>query len=108
MKIRSCSVSLYPARRAISLAYIATRPEADGLDAFYGGVVAGAGVKSVVPGLPVGIQAARRGDVVFMMNFSGAPATVTLPAGIDLVTGRTVGGEDALPVNGFRIVKVKR
>ncbi len=87
--------------------YIATRPEADCLDAFYGGVVAGVGAKSVVPGLPVGIQAARRGDVVFLMNFSGAPATVTLPAGIDLVTGRTVGGEDALPVNGFRIVKAK-
>ncbi len=85
--------------------YIATRPDVEYLNDFYAGLVERLGLEPVVPGLPVGVQATRRGDMVFLMNFTGAPARVTLPRGTDALSGEAVGGEDELPVNGFRVVK---
>jgi beta-galactosidase len=86
--------------------YIAACPEADYLDVFYGAVVPEAGVKPAVKALPAGVQATRRGDLAFVMNFSGAPVEVSLPRGKDLLTGATIGERETLPVNGFRIVRL--
>ncbi len=85
--------------------YIATCPDADYLDAFYGRLVAEAGITPVVSRLPAGVQATRRGDTAFVMNFAGTPVEVALPEGTDLLTGERTGGRAALPVNGFRIIR---
>ena len=42
------------------------------------------------------------------MNFTGAPIEVALPSGVDALTGEPVSGRAALPVNGFRIVRLSR
>ena len=87
--------------------YIATRPDAAFLDAFYSEALEAAGVAPLLPELPAGVQAASRGDVLFVMNFSGRPASVTLPEGTDVLTGKPVGGEVELPVNGIAVVARK-
>jgi beta-galactosidase len=58
--------------------------------------------------LPPGVYATRRkasdGDVVFLMNFGEAPATVRLDqAGIELPDGQTLRGTITLPRFGLRI-----
>ena len=87
--------------------YIATCPDADYLDRFYGDVVPGAGITPEVRNLPMGVQATRRGDIAFILNFSGTAAEVALPQGFDLLTGEATGGIAALPVNGYRIIRLK-
>ncbi len=62
--------------------YVATRPDAAFLDAFYGRLLDEAGV-----------------------NFTGRPAKVSLPEGTDALTGENIGGETELPVNDIRIVR---
>ena len=86
--------------------YVATRPGVDFLDDFYRDLLREMGVKPLVENLPVGVQAARRGDTLFVMNFARRPVSVTLPAGTDALTGEAVGGETALEVNGIKVVKV--
>ena len=85
--------------------YIATRPDADFLDGFYDGLVSRAGVRRLAGMLPHGVQAVSRGDWVFVMNFTGGPARVMLPAGIDALTGAPVGGETLIEPNGLRAVR---
>lgn len=89
-----------------SACYIATCPEADYLDAFYGTLVSELGIMPVVAHPPVGVQATRRDDVAFVMNFTGAPVEVELPSGADLLSGDETGGPAMLPANGFRIIKI--
>ncbi len=86
--------------------YIATRPDADFLDAFYRAAFERAGIASLVGGLPRGVQVTRRGDALFAMNFSGGPCTVTLPEGVDALTGERVGGETPLGLYGVRVVRL--
>ena len=86
--------------------YIATRPDAEFLDMFYERVAARAGVARSMRSLPVGVEASRRGDMLFVMNFTGKPAGVVLPDGVDALTGLRVGGDDVLPVNGVRIIRL--
>ncbi|MBR1820146.1 MAG: beta-galactosidase [Clostridia bacterium] len=85
--------------------YIATRPDANCLDAFYKEVFDRAGVRPLIDDLPVGVQVTSRGDALFVMNFTGAPVSVTLPAGTDMLTGERVGGETELGINGVKIIK---
>ncbi len=86
--------------------YIATRPEAKALDAFYQIAFERAGVKPLVENLPAGVQVTRRGDALFVMNFSGGPARVDLPEGADLLTGEKAGGEAELATYGIRVLKL--
>ena len=83
--------------------YIASRPGADFLDDFYAAVTAQAGLETTP--LPAGVQLARRGDFLFAMNFSGAPARLDLPRGTDALTGAPAGGETELPVNGIKVIR---
>ena len=86
--------------------YIASRPDAAFLDDFYAAALGRAGVRPLVDSLPVGVQVASRGDALFVMNFSGAPASVALPDSTDRLTGETVGGETTLAVNEVKIVDI--
>ncbi len=87
--------------------YVATRPEADFLDDFYMRIFAEIGVRPLVENLPAGVQVTRRGDMLFVMNFTRRPVTVALPAGTDALTGEPVGGETALGVNGVKVVRLR-
>ena len=58
----------------------------------------------LIEALPAGVDVARRGNTLLVMNFTGAPVTVTLPRGTDARTGEAVGGETALEVNGIRVI----
>ena len=85
--------------------YIATRPEVDFLEEFYRDALERTGVTPTAANLPMGVQATQRGNIAFLMNFSGAPVRLSLPAGTDVVTGERVGGEAVLEVNGYRIIR---
>ena len=88
--------------------YIATRPCPGYLDDFYRGVFERAGIEPLIRDLPKGVTVSGRGDTLFVMNFSGAPAEVNLPAGVDILTGRPAGGGTTLPVNGVMAIRKNR
>ena len=85
--------------------YVATRPDTAFLDAFYDRLLDEAGVDRLLTESQAGVLAASRGGAVFVMNFTGRPAKVSLPEGTDALTGENIGGETELPVNGIRIVR---
>jgi len=84
--------------------YIASRPDAEGLDACYRRIFDEAGVPPLVEGLPAGMEVASRGDALFVMNFTGRPVEVSLPRGADALTGEALGGVATLEPNGLRVV----
>ncbi|MCC2031623.1 beta-galactosidase [Microbacterium allomyrinae] len=69
--------------------YVATQPEAAGLDAVVEAVVAASGVRPVVAGLPAGVEAARRGDLVTLINHGDERVEVAID-GTDAETGGAV------------------
>ena len=71
--------------------YLATVPDEDGVQAVVDHLLADAGVEPVVAGLPVHVEAARRGDLVTVINHGGDPVDVPV-AGVDAVTGERVDG----------------
>ncbi|MEU1972657.1 beta-galactosidase [Microbacterium sp. NPDC019599] len=70
--------------------YVATMPDPDGLDVVVGAVVAASGVRPVVDGLPADVEAARRGDLVTVVNHSDEPVEIELE-GTDAETGAPIG-----------------
>lgn len=89
--------------------YIATRPAVDFLEDFYAKVLSETGVNPLIANLPVGVQVTSResdrAQYLFVMNFSGRPATVDLPAAEDVLTGEAVEGTVELSTYGVRILK---
>ncbi|WP_062308381.1 beta-galactosidase [Demequina subtropica] len=54
----------------------------------------GAGIAGVLPDLPAGVEAVRRGDALFLLHHGDVPGRVTLPRpGRDLLTGEELAGE---------------
>ncbi|WP_127473331.1 beta-galactosidase [Microbacterium sulfonylureivorans] len=78
--------------------YVATMPDPVGLDAIVGAVVEASGVRPVVANLPAGVEAARRGDLVTVINHGDDEVVVTL-AGTDAETGAPLG-RTTLPAQG--------
>ncbi|MFJ8602680.1 beta-galactosidase [Streptomyces shenzhenensis] len=73
--------------------YVSTLPEPEALRGLLARVAAAAGARPVLDGLPAGVEAVRRGDLLFLLNHGREPATVQLPGGHrDLLTGEIVGG----------------
>ncbi|MEQ4717185.1 beta-galactosidase [Nonomuraea sp. B19D2] len=71
--------------------YVATMPEPDALGELAERVLADAGVRGVLPELPRGVEAVRRGDVLFLLNHGTETVRVPLPhAARDLLTGSAV------------------
>ena len=92
--------------------YVATMPDPEGLDAVVAAVVAASGVQPVVEGLPPGVEVARRGDLVTLINHGDQPVEVALD-GTDVESGapvgiRALGPQEVLfalvPVAGERLV----
>ena len=69
--------------------YVATLPVADALGAVVATVVAASGVRPIVEGLPAGVEAARRGDLVTLINHGDARVEIAID-GTDAETGIAV------------------
>jgi beta-galactosidase len=60
-------------------------------------VCAGAGVRAAVADLPPGVEAVRRGEVLFLLNHGEQPVEVTLEEPcVDLLSGARLDGSAAL------------
>ena len=69
--------------------YAATQPSGDAIGAIVDAVVAASGVRPVVADLPAGVEVARRGDLVTLINHGDAPVEVAVD-GTDAETGAAV------------------
>ncbi|MFH8251976.1 beta-galactosidase [Microbacterium sp. B2969] len=76
--------------------YVATMPDPAGLDLVVGAVTSASGVRPVVEGLPPHVEAARRGDLVTVINHGDEPADVQLE-GRDAETGDPLGRRTLAP-----------
>ncbi|MET7811694.1 beta-galactosidase [Streptomyces sp. NPDC005395] len=71
--------------------YVSTLPEPDALRALLARVAADAGARPVLDALPDGVEAVRRGDLLFLLHHGREPVTVDLPGTHhDLLTETTV------------------
>lgn len=71
--------------------YLATIPDEEGTQAVVDHVLADAGVEPVVAGLTEHVEAARRGELVTVINHGDEPVDVSV-AGVDAVSGERVDG----------------
>ncbi|WP_346768315.1 beta-galactosidase trimerization domain-containing protein [Streptomyces sp. R301] len=86
--------------------YLSTLPEPAALRALLAETAAEAGVGPVLAGLPDGVEAVRRGDLLFLLHHGHEPVTVTVTVDVtvpgrqrDLLTGTTV--DSALTLDRF-------
>jgi beta-galactosidase len=79
----------YVATQPVSSAPSAAAAGSDALDAVVAAVVEASGVRPVVEGLPAGVEAARRGDLVTLINHGDARIEIAI-ACTDAETGRAV------------------
>ncbi|MFD8453009.1 beta-galactosidase [Streptomyces coelicoflavus] len=86
--------------------YVSTLPEPDALRALLTRVAAGADVRPVLDGLPDGVEAVRRGGLLFLLNHGRAPVTVGLPGTHhDLLTETTATDRIILGRYGVAVLK---
>ncbi|MEI7435845.1 MAG: beta-galactosidase [bacterium] len=92
--------------------YIASRNDERFNKAFYGRLIKSLGLtRALDVRLPAGVSAQHRTDgktdFVFLMNFNPKPVTVSLKTGtcLDLVTGRKIRKQIALPGYGVAILR---
>lgn len=83
--------------------YVATRPDASTLAALLGRICEQAGVAPVVPGLPAGVEAVRRGRHLFVLNHLDREVAVATH-GIEVLTGAEVTDTLELPPGGVGVV----
>ncbi len=83
--------------------YVGTQPDRLGIARIVDALLARAGVEPVLPGLPDGVEAARRGDVVVVINHSSAAVRITVDAQ-DLESGAAVTGVD-LATEGVAVLR---
>ncbi|WP_043628036.1 beta-galactosidase [Nonomuraea candida] len=77
--------------------YVGTMPDAAALGALAERALADAGVRGPLPGLPPGVEAVRRGDVLFLLNHGTSTVRVPIPEPADdLLTGSTAEGHVTL------------
>ncbi|WRZ90216.1 beta-galactosidase [Streptomyces sp. NBC_01007] len=73
--------------------YLSTLPEPAALRELLAKAADGAGVRPVLDGLPDGIEAVRRGELLFLLNHGRDPVTVEVPGSHrDLLGGVPVAG----------------
>ncbi len=82
--------------------YLATMPEPSARGTLIEHLLDEAGIAAGPPPLPTGVEAVRRGELLFVINHSGADVRLSLP-GTDLLTGRE-GGELTLARHGVAIL----
>ncbi|MET8515994.1 beta-galactosidase [Streptomyces sp. NPDC005077] len=86
--------------------YVSTLPEPEALRALLGRVAAEAGARPVLAGLPEGVEAVRRGDLLFLLHHGRGSVTVPVPgAQVDLLTGAAVNGSVELGRYGVAVLR---
>jgi beta-galactosidase len=70
--------------------YVATCLDEESMAAVLGEALDAAGVGPVLPGVPDGVQAARRGDYLILLNHGGEAREVALPGAMTLPDGTAV------------------
>ncbi|MGV9282234.1 beta-galactosidase [Streptomyces sp. NPDC003730] len=86
--------------------YVSTLPEPDALRALLARVAADAGVRPVLDGLPDGVEAVRRGALLFLLNHGREPVTFHLTGTHhDLLTETTVTGRITLGRHGAAVLR---
>ncbi|WP_327724973.1 beta-galactosidase [Streptomyces europaeiscabiei] len=86
--------------------YVSTLPEPAELRALLARVATDAGVRPVLDGLPDGVEAVRRGDVLFVLNHGRDAVTVDVPGTHrDLLTETTVTGTLSLGRYGVAVLR---
>ncbi|MFD8643093.1 beta-galactosidase [Streptomyces zaomyceticus] len=77
--------------------YVSTLPDPAGLSGLLAAAAREAGARPVVDGLPEGVEAVRRGDLLFLLHHGPDPVTVPLPGRHrDLLTGTGTEGSVTL------------
>lgn len=70
--------------------YVSTLPEPQAFRALLARIAEDAGARPVLYGLPPGVEAVRRGELLFLIHHGREPVTVELPGThLDLLTGTT-------------------
>lgn len=86
--------------------YLSTLPQPAALRALLGDVVREAGVEPVLAGLPDGVEAVRRGDLLFLLHHGRDTVTVTLPGVYeDVLTGSRADGRVELGRHGVAVLR---
>ncbi|MDI1460846.1 beta-galactosidase [Catellatospora sp. KI3] len=83
--------------------YLATIPDEAGTQHVVDGLIELTGVQPVVDNLPACVEAARRGDLVTIVNHGDVPVTVTVD-GTDVLTHTAADGL-VLPPDGFAFIR---
>jgi beta-galactosidase len=86
--------------------YVSTLPAPDALRALLASAAAEAGVRPVLEGLPAGVEAVRRGELLFLLNHGREPVTVEVPGSPrDLLGGARVTGSVTLGRYGVAVLR---
>ncbi|MGJ5891639.1 beta-galactosidase [Streptomyces niveiscabiei] len=86
--------------------YVSTLPEPPALRALLARIAAEAGARPVLDGLPDGVEAVRRGELLFLLNHNRDTITLQVPPDHeDLLTGTTTTGELTLARHGAAVLK---
>lgn len=86
--------------------YVSTLPEPGALRDLLGRVAGEAGVRPVVAGLPGGVEAVRRGELLFLLHHGQGTVTVPLPgAYTDVLSGAKADGVVELGRYGVAALK---
>ncbi|MGW0817177.1 beta-galactosidase [Streptomyces viridiviolaceus] len=85
--------------------YVSTLPEPDALRDLLARIATDAGARPVLDGLPAGVEAVRRGDLLFLLNHERDPVTVEVPGTHrDLLTEATLTDRVALGRYGVAVL----
>ncbi|OIK06880.1 beta-galactosidase [Streptomyces monashensis] len=86
--------------------YVSTLPEPDALRELLASAAAGAGVRPVLAGLPAGVEAVRRGGLLFLLNHGKEPVTVHVPGSHqEMLGGEKVTGSVTLDRYGVAVLR---
>ncbi|MFJ3717831.1 beta-galactosidase [Streptomyces sp. NPDC090057] len=86
--------------------YVSTLPEPEALRALLAGAAGEAGVRPVLDGLPAGVEAVRRGELLFLLNHGREPVAVQVPGTHhELLTEAPVTGEVILGRYGVAVLR---
>ncbi|MGW5473357.1 beta-galactosidase [Streptomyces chartreusis] len=86
--------------------YLSTLPEPHALSALLAEIAAEAGVRPTLAGLPAGVEAVRRGGLLFLLRHGRDPVTVPVPGRHrDLLTGAEVTDSVELGPYGVAVLE---
>ncbi|MEV0255810.1 beta-galactosidase [Streptomyces sp. NPDC050732] len=86
--------------------YVSTLPAPDALRGLLVRAATEAGVRPPLPGLPHGVEAVRRGDLLFLLHHGRTEVTVTVPGRHrDLLTGEPADGTVTLGRHGVAVLR---